>query len=717
MALMERDTRTSADASHEKPLLTLDDLWRVKSVSDVQPSPDGSVVAYVVGSYDEQRNESHSAVWLVDLRQPDGAAGSPRRFTSGDTADMQPRWSADGRHLAFVSTRHDGKPQIFVMDRDGGEPRRLTSEEHGATSPAWSPDGARLCFSMAVPSDRQRVPQEMAWLEAHPDVTVGGAQLRRQNSLLSRFDGRGYIDKRAHLFLVDIDHDSEETASVRQLTDGDFDDADAVWSPDGRSIAFVSNRGDDQEHSLATDIWIVEVESGDLRRLTDGTLMGGGLSWSPDGRSLAFYACPTWTAAGYRDTHLWLVSTDGSGEARDISGSLDLGHRNVQPDYAFPDPSSPAWSLDSSTVYFTLIDHGDDAVHAVDVRSGEVTRLSAPGTDVYEMHCPGDGTRLILLAVRPDHPFDLFVMPASGGVPEPLVSTHRAVIDSVHLVAPRHVTCTGAKGLTVEGWLYTPRDLAVGALPPLVVHIHGGPYGAWGNSFYFQAQALAGLGYASLYVNPRGSLGYGQEFSAAADWGEDDFGDVMACVDAVLQDNLVDPTRLAITGISYGGFMTNWALGHSDRFRAGVSVNGVSNQVSMFGVSDMSALWLPHEFGGTFWENDETWERYRHHSPLASVDRITSPLLLIQSENDYRCPIEQGEQMLTALRARHQTVELIRFPGCSHVIGASGTPLQRYLQWRLAFDWFDAHLKPTESRHATSEDEGGVTATEAPSPV
>jgi Tol biopolymer transport system component len=446
MALMQRETTPDTGASHEKPLLRLDDLWRLKSVSDVRPSPDGTVIAYVVESYDERHNETHSAIWLLDLRQQEASTGTPRRFTSGETADMQPRWSPDGRHLAFVSTRHEGKPQIFIMDLDGGEPRRLTEGEYAATSPVWSPDGTRLCFSAAVPSDRQRVPQEKAWLEAHPDVKVEGGQLRRQASLLSRFDGRGYIDKRAHLFLVDVDYQSEETASARQFTDGDYDDGDATWSPDGRLIAFVSNRSDDREYSLASDIWTLEVESGELRRLTDGTLSGGGLSWSPDGQLIAFYASPTWEAAGYRETHLWLVPSDGSGAARDISQSLDRGHRHVQPDYAFPNQSSPAWSPDGSRVYFTLIDHGDDAVHAVDLRGGEVTRLSAAGTDVYEIRCPADGTRLFLLAVRPDHPFDLFIMPAAGGVPEPLVSTHRELLDGVDLVAPRQVTCTGANG-------------------------------------------------------------------------------------------------------------------------------------------------------------------------------------------------------------------------------------------------------------------------------
>jgi len=686
-----------------KQPLTLDDLWRLATVSDVQLSPDGHTVAYVVGAYDEQHNAAHSAIWLLSLEN-----GGARQFTSGDTTDMQPRWSPDGARLAFVSARHEGQPQIFIIDRDGGEPIRLTTVEHGAQSPVWSPDGTQLCYTMAVPSDTQQVPQEKTWLEAHPEVDKDAPSLRRQHSLLSRFDGRGYIEQHVHLFVIDVDH---PRAEPRQLTDGENDDVEAAWSPDGSLLAFLSNRSEQQEHALTTDIWTIALDSGDLRRLTDGNLMAAGPSWSPDGQTLAFYASPSWTAAGYRDTHLWTVSREG-GDQRDTSARLDLGHRHVQGDYQFPAPPPPAWSPDSRTIYFTLIDHGDDAVHAVEVESGDVRRLSAAGTDVASTAVSPDGERLVLIATRPDHPFDVFVMPSSGDSPQPATSTNRELMASVALVTPERLTWTGPGGWEIEGWLYRPHDVELPhdvEPPPLVVQIHGGPYGAWGNCFYFQAQVLAGAGYASLYVNPRGSLGYGQEFSAAADWGEHDFQDVMRGIDAVLERGAADPERIGITGISYGGFMTNWALGHSDRFRAGVSVNGVSNQISMFGVSDMSALWLPTEFGGTFWESEEVWQRYRRHSPISSVDRITAPLLLIQSENDYRCPIEQGEQMLTALRVRRQVVELIRFPGCSHIIASSGTPLQRYLQWKLALDWFDTYLKPEREPSSMIAEEGAVT--------
>ncbi|MDQ2831488.1 MAG: prolyl oligopeptidase family serine peptidase, partial [Chloroflexota bacterium] len=229
------------------------------------------------------------------------------------------------------------------------------------------------------------------------------------------------------------------------------------------------------------------------------------------------------------------------------------------------------------------------------------------------------------------------------------------------------------------------------------------------------AQVLAGAGYATLYINPRGSLGYGEAFTRAADWGEKDFLDLMAGVDAVLARGEVDPHRLGVTGLSYGGFMTNWVLGHSDRFAAGVAVNSVANMVSMYGVSDMTALWFEKEFRGPFWISEEQWRRYRDHSPITYVDRIVAPLLLIQAENDYRCPIEEGEQMFTALRMRRRIVELIRVPGASHVIAATAAPLHRYFEWRLGKDWFDTYVKGPEGASQSRVEEAGVIT--APTPL
>lgn len=664
-----------------KRALTLEDFWSLKTVTDPRPSPDGAHVVYVVNSYDERRNQLHAALWLVSLQ-----TGQTRQLSSGEKQDMQPRWSPDGSRLAFISTRHEEKPQLFVMRVDGGEARRLTNVSSGVASPVWSPDGLHLCYSSAPETEMQHVPQETAWFEAHTDADKKAARLRRQSLLISRFDARGYIDRRSHLFIVNAD---EPEATPRQLTTGDYDAAFPAWSPDGALIAFVANREDDAEHSLASDIWTIEVESGEMRRLTNGQLSVLFPSWSPDGRTLAFWGEPALHARrGYEDPHLWLISRTG-GDQRDISPELDQGAA-LQPDYAFGTGVAPLWAPDGQTLYYVSADHGDNAIYALAIQTKTRKRLSSTNADVTGLQLVPNSQTLVGVAATPTRPYDLFTIPRNGGELQPLVETNRTLIEQVSIAPTEHITFRGPDDWEIEGWLVTPQEAE--RPYPLILHVHGGPHSAWGNSFYFQAQALAGEGYASLYINPRGSKGYGHSFTQAADWGEKDYLDLLAGVDAVIARGDADPQRLGITGISYGGFMTNWALGHTKRFAAGVSVNGVANFTSFQGTSDLGMLWFGQQYGH-FWENEETWQYYRTHSPISYIGHISTPLLLLQSENDYRCPIEQGEQMFTALRARHQTAELVRFPNASHAIAGTASPLHRYFQWKLALDWFDQHVK------------------------
>ncbi len=634
----------------------------------------------------------------------DGAGA--RQFTHGEASDTQPRWSPDGTRLAFVSTRHEEKPQIHVIDLAGGEPRRLTNAPHGAHSPIWSPDGTRLCYAAPVESDRQKVPREVAWCEAHPDADGTAPRMCRQTMLFSRFDGRGYIDQRIHLFVVEVDRN---TGEARQITDGDHDDLDAAWSPDGVAIAFVSNRTERPEHTFAADVWTVAATGGALTCLTDGTLSASSPAWSPDGRTIACYAAPEQVAHGYHDTHVWTVSRAG-GDQKDLSVQLDQSRRFVHSDYLWVDPTPPAWASDGRTLYFLPVERGDCPVFALDTLTGNVRRVSTSQADVADVQPTPDGRTLVCLASTPVCPFDVFTVAAAGGELTPLTHSNAALLDAVAVVPPEGIRFHGPDGWEIEGWLYRPLNAEAVRPYPLILIVHGGPQAAWPHAFHFQAQVLAEAGYATLYINPRGSLGHGEAFTGAADWGEKDFLDLMAGVDTVLARGEVDSRRLGVTGLSYGGFMTNWALGHSDRFAAGVAVNGVANMVSMYGVSDITALWFEKEFRGPFWTSEEQWRRYRDHSPITFVDRIVAPLLLIQSENDYRCPIEEGEQMFTALRIRRRIVELIRVPGASHVIAATAAPLHRYLEWRLAIDWFDTYVKNGRHDGVRREEEAGATA-------
>lgn len=675
-------------------LITIEDLYSIKMLSKPRISPDGQQIAYVVTRIDEQKHAYRSAIWIASVR-----GGEARRFTMETKQTDSPTWSPDGRWLAFVSVREGDtskpsdekeqkklgkdKPQIWLIPTDGGEARQLTFMEHGASSPVWSPDSKQLLFSALVgPSDEEN------------DEGKPFPKVRVIDRLWYKLDGVGFVhDHRSHLFLADVDG-----GEPRQLTDGDWDDGDAAWSPDGSQIAFASNRAEDRWRLPGADVYVLSLQNkqaGALRCLTDGTLSSNSPSWSPDGNTLAFLASTKKRSAGH--VSLYSITANAENAAatnltHEFEGTCaDWTNCDISDEHLMP---PPAWSSDGQTLYVLASQRGASRVYMLP-RSGAGTRPATltPGEvhiSDYSFNAASD--MLVLLLADATHPQEIFVRSTA-----PSSEIHRvthvndALLDELMLATPEYLSYPGADGWSIDGWVLKPHDFDPAKKYPLVVEIHGGPQTQYGYGFFHEMQMLVAQGYVVLYTNPRGSCGYGYDFANAihAAWGEKDSLDILNGVDVLLKQGYIDEQRLGVTGGSYGGFMTNWLIGHTDRFKVAITDRCVANMASMFGASDIGWDLADDVLDTTPWEH---LDKYMHMSPINYVQNMRTPLLIIHSEQDLRCNIEQAEQLFAALKWMGREVLFVRFEGQSHGLSRGGHPRSRMERLKHIQGWFKRYL-------------------------
>ncbi|HEY7295144.1 MAG TPA: S9 family peptidase [Dehalococcoidia bacterium] len=668
--------------------MTPADLFRLTLTSDAQISPDGSRVAFVRTQLDEAQDRYLSTIWIVPA-----AGGEPRQFTTGSRRDTAPRWSPDGRWLAFLSDRpqpglKSRRPQLYVMPADGGEPLRLTGLKGGAGEPVWSPDGTRLAFAARVEAEE-------------PEEESGGDPADRPSkparvieTLRYKANGEGFIyDRRRQIFVV-----SREGGEPRQLTEGDFDHGEPTWSPDGRQIAFAAARHEERDYDQVVDIWSVSADGGEPRRLTPGRGPSGNPAWSPDGRLIAYTGNEYALDMG-RNARVYAVLAEG-GEPRCLTENLD---RTCSP---FAGAIGPLWSADSRFIYFGVEDQGTVPVYRVPAAGGEPERLIAGERQLTSLSLAEDGT-LAYTATDPVNPADLFVHGAAGE--RRLTDLNRAFTDEVELVAPRRIRYERA-GCALDCWVMPPAGYEPGRRYPALLNVHGGPATQYGYTFFDEFQVQAGAGYAVVFTNPRGSQGYGEEFTRAVrgDWGGGDYEDVMAGLDVALEQcDFIDPERLGVLGGSYGGFMTSWIVGHTDRFKAACSERAVNNVYTLFGTSDIGFFFSETQAGVQPWE-DRQW--FIDHSPLTYAPNIHTPLLILHSENDIRCPIEQGEELFVVLKKLRREVLFVRFPDENHEMSRSGRPRHRRDRFGFILDWMRTHLQPDarNQRPETAEQVGAA---------
>ncbi|MBI1729365.1 S9 family peptidase [Candidatus Acetothermia bacterium] len=664
-----------------------DDLLKLKFLGGPQVNPDGTKCIFHVRVIDSEKNKYFSHLWMLDL-----ASKASSQFTFGEVVDGQATWSPDGKQITFMRSK-DKKTQVWVMPSDGGEPRALTKlDEGGISSVAWSPDGMKLLF---------------AFRPKHTDWTQDARKKREESGKSSpprlithlqyKMEGFGFADHRQHIWLCDA-----KTGDAHAITDGDYDDYSPAWASDGKRIAFLSNRSANPDDTpYAVDIWFISAQGGKSKKVETPLGYKGGLSFSPDGKWIA-YAGQETKDDSWSPTHqrLWLLPAEG-GKARCLTASLDrtIGNSTIcDARDAAPGDDAPLWSSDSSELYFSVSDEGNVHLYCVSVKDAKAApvALTEGSLDITAYSGDPRSGAFVMLIANPTHTAELYTASMKAKSPlklEQATEFNCPLHEKLNLSEPEEIWVESSEGTKVQGWLLKPQNFKVDKKYPLLFYIHGGPHGQYGNSFFHELQWHAARGYLVLYTNPRGSRGYSEEYTTAirGDWGNRDYQDLIAALDHVSKRPYVDKKRMGVAGGSYGGYMTNWMLGHNDRFACAVTDRSVVNMQSMFATCDFA--FMPDGYWpGNPWSKPE---KLRQQSPLSHISGAKAPVLIIHSEGDLRCPIEQAEQLFIALKRLNQEVVFVRYPGeTNHGLSRGGPPDLRLDRLQRIADWLDKYLKP-----------------------
>jgi len=648
-------------------------VYELNTVSDPVISPDGERVAYAL-SWVEGRGGSAEARSRLMLTGP---AVEEREFTQGN-ADGSPRFSPDGSKLAFLRASKPGDPrQVWVMNADGGEARQITFAAKGVQDFAWSPDGGRIVYC----TDTEPAAGAAAGTQTE------GPRVVEVNRIRYRHDLQGWRgDAHYHLFTVDL-----ETGDGAQITRGDWDDYGPVWSPDGSKIAFISGRRDDRDTHALTEAYVVDVQSGQAAECwSEGLSSVGAVAWSPDSRRLVAVASED--ESGMVLWQGWLYVLEPGKEPRRITGD---DHRPVlgggpgaarQPEIRWQD---------DGRIIFLGETCGESYVYQATAEGGKARQLWGGGRLIAGLSLDSDARLAAVAASSPTSPSALHLVDLASSTVTPLGDLNADFLKR-HPVPSLEKFTVERAGYDIEGRLWFPPFFDYSVRYPLILDIHGGPNGAFYDSYVPWQQLLAGSGYLVLAVNPRGSSTYGDEFMRAVldDWGGEDYLDLMAALDHVCQRDYVDTDRLGIHGYSYGGYMTGWAIGHTGRFGAAVIGAPCTNLYTMYGTSDIGISFGEPQWGGSVMDTppDVLAQKLLARSPITYAKNVDTPALLLHGEADARCPVAQSEEYFVALKRLGKTVEFVRFPGSNHAFPRTGHPKMREEYLARMLDWFDDWL-------------------------
>ena len=657
--------------------LKIDDMFALHDVSELALSPDGTRIAYTVTKTDAKKDDTDSDIYMIPF-----AGGAPVRITTSEQSEEHPRWSPDGKWLAFLSDRDDDKAQVYVMPTSGGEGQKLTNLKGRVSSFQWSHDSTRLLVVARDPDpddDDDAASAASKTTDAEDRTPKPIVITRRQ----FKMDGTGYLsDRRSHLWVFDL-----ASKSAFQLTSGNFDDGNPDWSPDGRSVAFASNRTTDPDANKNTDIFVIDAYPGAKpKAVVSSPGEDDAPKFSPDGKSIAYLAGGDPKDMWYGSNHLAVVPA-GGGESRALTAALD---RNLL---------EPRWSPDGASLYFIIEEGGIQSLGKVAAGGGDggIERIVKGERDVVDFVVGRKG-EIVFVESTAQMPQEISAL--DGTAVRRITHENDAVLANIQLAEVRRLPAKSADGTAVDGFIYLPPGYKAGEKVAAILRPHGGPTGQYSASFDFFHQVLAAAGYAVIAPNPRGSTGYGTAFARAifADWGNKDFEDEMAAVDAAVAAGYVDANRLGVGGWSYGGIMTDYIVTKSTRFKAAVSGASMALMTSGYGTDHYQYEWETEL--GLPWKSEATWRKVS--SSFFDVEKIVTPILYMGGSKDVNVPVLASEQLYQAVkRIGKVDTELVVYPGQYHGITTPSYEKDR-LERNVA--WYDKYLRPGKAAAAAKDD-------------